>query len=151
MASQTERIKGQEVEVIVSANSGAGPQVQATITEISNFNGELSFEVISKGYLGEGTMRKDMIYNGAKFDFEVNTFTADVWTLVATIKALATRQAPNNSINISGVFLYSNGDIATMLWNNCQFGPIPVSIPGRNEYVKHKFQGESDDVVVSTN
>jgi hypothetical protein len=151
MASQSERVKGQEVEILVTVNTGGGPVVQATITEISNFNGELTFEVISKGYLGEPTNRKDMIYNGAKFDFEVNTYTADVWTLVAAIKGLAQRTNVNNQINISGVFLYPGGDIATMLWSNCQFGAVPVQVPGRNEYVKHKFQGETDDVIVSTN
>jgi hypothetical protein len=151
MASATVRCKGQEVSILIVANSGGGPQVQATLTETSNFNGELEFEVISKGYLGEKTNRKDMIYNGAKFDFEVNTYTADVWTLVATIKALAQRTAPNNQINISGVFEYPDGDVATMLWANCQFGALPVQVPGRNEYVKHKFQGETDDVIVTTN
>lgn len=146
MASQSERVKGQEVSLLIVANGN----IADTLTEVGNFNGELSFEVISKGYLGEKTNRKDMIYNGAKFDFELNTYTQDVWTLVAAIKALAQRTAPTNQINISGVFQYPNGDTPTMLWSNCQFGAVPVSTPGRNEYVKHKFQGETDDVVITT-
>jgi hypothetical protein len=144
--SQSQRVKGQETTVIVVANG----VVQSTLNDVSNFNAELDFEVISKGYLGQTTNLKDMIFNGAKFDLELNTYTQDWTTLVSVIKALAQRTAPNNVVNITGVMEYPNGDTPSMLFSNCQFGPIPVNFAARNEYVKHKFSGETSDVIIQT-
>jgi hypothetical protein len=146
MTTATERCKGQEVVINIAANG----VLQDTLTEVEDFEGTLQFEVIAKGYLGERTNRKDMIYNGAKFSFSMDTFTQDIWFFVAAVKALAQRSAPGNYINVTGTFEYANGDTPSMLFGNCQFGEMPVTVAKRNEYVKHKFSGETDDVTIST-
>jgi hypothetical protein len=142
----SERIRGQEVNVIIVLNS----VVQATLNCITDFEGEVSFEVISKGYLGEKTNRKDMIFNGAKFNYGLDTYTQDWIPFVQAAQALAKRTAPNNQINISGVFEYPNGDTPSMLLSACSFGPLPIKAGARNQYVNKKFQGECDDVIFTT-
>ncbi len=138
----TERVKGQECNVIIVQDS----QVQDTLTEISNFNGELSFEIKTQGYLGEKTNRKDYIYNGAKFDFEMHTHSQGWVTLVQAQLSLAKRTTPNTVFNITLVLEYPNGDTPSALFSNCSFGALPINVAGRGEYVKHKVVGESDDV-----
>src|SRR5271157_5232197 len=122
MATQSERLRGEQTTILVVANG----TVQDTLNDVMNFNAELEFEIISKGYLGQVTNLKDMIFNGAKFDFEINSYTQDWATLVAVIKALAQRTAPNNVINITSVMQYPNGDEPSLLFSNCQFVAIPI-------------------------
>lgn len=138
----TERLKGQDVTIIVVQNS----VVQDTLNCVKNFNGELSFEVLTAKYLGEKTNRTDMIFNGAKFDFELDTYTQDWISFVQAAQAKAKRTAPNNVFNITGVFQYPNGDTPAMLFADASFGPMPINTADRGSYLKHKIQGASDDV-----
>jgi hypothetical protein len=145
MATNTERVKGQETEVLIVVNS----QVQDTLTDIMNFNSELSFEIKSVGYLGEKTNRKDYIYNGAKFDFEMHTHTQDWVTFVQAQLDLAKRNTPNTQFNITFVAEYPNGDTPSFLFSNASFGALPFGAASRADYVKHKVQGEADDVTMT--
>lgn len=142
----TQRLKGQDVTVLVVANS----IVMSTLNCIKDFEGEASYEIVTAGYLGEKTNRKDMIFNGGKFNYSLDTYTQDWITFVQVIDALAKRTAPNNVINITGVFEYPNGDTPSMLWSNCSFGAIPFKAGARNQFVNHKFTGESDDITYTT-
>lgn len=139
----TERIKGQEYTTIIVLNS----QVQDTLTCVSDFEGEVTLEVLKKGYLGERTDRTDMVMKGAKFNYGLDTFTQDWITFVQAIQAKAQRTAPNTQINISGVFEYTNGDTPSILFGNCSFGPIPFKAGARNQFIGKKFTGECDSPV----
>jgi len=136
-----QRIKGQEAVVLISA----GGVLQDTLTDIQNFEIELQLEVISKGYLGESTNRKDMIYNGAKFTMELHLHTQDWFTLRNLIKAKAQRTNPNVVFNITSVLSFPNGDTPTVTLPDCQFGSNPMSIRSRGDYVNVKLEGEVGD------
>jgi hypothetical protein len=136
-----QRIKGQEVTVLISDNG----VLQDTLTDIQNFEMELQFEIISKGYLGEPSNRKDEIYNGAKFTMELHLHTEDWFNFQSDIKARAQRVQPDLIFNITAVLSFPNGDTPTVLLPDCKFGAQPMSIRSRGDYVSVKLEGEVGD------
>lgn len=136
------RILGQDITILVVVDG----ELQDTLNAISNFEGELEFEVISKGYLGEKTERKDMVFKGVKFNFELNPYTQDVLTLAKAMRDKAQRITPDTVFNITGLFQFPNGDAPELLFNDCSFGPLPIGAGSRTDYVKIKVAGECSDV-----
>ena len=135
---------GQDVSILIVVDG----VLQSTLTAISSFNIELELEVISKGYLGEKTERKDTVYKGIKFDGELNPFTEDVFTFAQAVLNKAKRLTPDVLFNITGVFTYPNGDQPEILLNDVSFGAVPVNIGSRGDYVKFKMQGTCEDVEI---
>ena len=88
---------GQDVSILIVVNG----VLQSTLTAISSFNIELELEVLSKGYLGEKTERKDTVYKGIKFDGELNPFTEDVFTFAQAVLNKAKRLTPDVLFNIT--------------------------------------------------
>ena len=138
----TARIMGQDVSILIVQDG----ELQDTLTAISNFEGELEFEIISKGYLGEKTERKDMVFKGVKFNGELNPFTQDIFAFAQSVKDKAQRINVDTMFNVTGIFTFPNGDTPELLFTDCAFGPIPIGVGSRTDYVKSKFSGECSDV-----
>lgn len=144
MANQPLRIRGQEVTILITRDGN----LEDTLVAIQNFTLESQFEVKSQGYLGEKTNRKDMIYNGCKFDFELHLTTEDWFTFQQALKDKAQRNTPNTTINITGILAFANGNTPQFQIPDAQFGPNPLTVPQRGDYVKVKLEGEADDFSV---
>ena len=123
--------------------------LEDTLTDIQNFNIELDVELISRGYLGETSERKDEIYKGTKFDFEMHTHTQDYLSFFEAIRNRAKRLTPDTIFNITTVLNYPNGDTPTRLLPDCHFGPLGDKTPSRGEYKTSKVQGEVGDDTVT--
>jgi hypothetical protein len=141
-----QRIKGQEVQILIVQDS----VLQDTLTDIQDFNGELELEIKSQGYLGEKSNRKDEIFNGVKFDMSIHMHSQDFFVFQQAIVSRAKRITPDTVFNISGVFSFPNGDTPIMLFPDAKFGPQPLSISSRGDYVKAKIAGECDDYDLQT-
>jgi hypothetical protein len=139
-----QRIKGQEVSILIVQDD----ELQDTLTDIQNFNLELEFEIKSQGYLGEKTNRKDYIFNGCKFDFELHVHTQDYLPFIQAVHDKAQRLTPDTQFNISGIFSFPNGDEPELLLNDVSWGAIPKTIGSRGDYVKLKMQGECSDIEI---
>lgn len=137
----TQRIKGQEVSILVVTNG----TLEDTITDIQSFEFEPEFEIISKGYLGEKTNRKDEIFNGCKGSMEIHLHTKDWFALLKKIKDRAQRIAPDTVINITATLNFPDGDTPSVTIPDVKFGANPHSVPSRPEYVKVKVDFEAED------
>jgi hypothetical protein len=140
----SQRIKGQEVTVLVTQ----GGVLQDTLTDIQSFEVEAQFEIKSMGYLGEVSNRKDEIYNGCKFTMELHLHTQDWFNFQQQIKNKAQRLSPSLIFNISSVLSFPNGQTPSLTIPDAHFGPNPLSISSRGDYVKVKLEGESSDFVL---
>ena len=136
-----QRVKGQEASIIIVS----GGVQQDTLTDIHNFNIEFEGEIKSQGYLGEKTNRKDDVYNGVKFDFEMHSHSQDWLSFVIAIHDRMKRNNPTLVVNLTVSLLYPNLDNPSIFLPDAKFGPLPVGLPGRVEYVNKKVQGECDD------
>ena len=138
-----QRIKGQEVSLNVVRDG----QVEDTITAIQDFEATDLLSVISKGYLGEPTDRKDMIYKGVKFSFKLHIFRQDYFALRQAIIDIAQRKTPDSQVTLTGVLFMANGDTPDFTIPNAQFGELPMKVPSRDEYVDITLQGEAPSMV----
>lgn len=142
----SQRIKGQEVSVLITA-AGA---LQDSLTDIQNFEVEGEFEIKSQGYLGEKTNRKDEIYNGCKFSMEMHLHKQDWFIFQKQIKDRAQRNTPDVIFNITAVLAFPDGTTPTILISDAFFGPQPLNVSSRGDYVKVKLEGEAEDFDVQT-
>src|SRR6266850_2549701 len=117
----TDRIRGQEISILVTR---AG-DLESSITDIQNFNVELQFELKSVGYLGEKTERKDYIFKGVKFDFEMHTHSQDWIPFVIAVQDKAKRNNVSTVFTITAVLAYPDGTTPDVLMNDVSFGALP--------------------------
>jgi hypothetical protein len=142
----SQRLKGQETTILWTQDS----VLQATLTDIQNFNVELKFELKEQGYLGEPTNRYDEIFNGCSFDMELNIHTQDFFNFRLAIKQRAQRITPDVMFNITSVFQFPNGQTPVQRLPDVFFGPNPTQIASRGDYVKIKLAGGCNDESTQT-
>lgn len=139
-----QRIKGQEVSIIVVA----GGSTVDTLTDIMNFNMEVSLEMLEQGYIGETTNRYDEIFNGAKFDFEMHQSSQDFLTFEKQVEARARRDQPDLEFNIVVTLNFPNGETPIVTLPDVSFGAIPFNVGSRKDYAKVKIQGACSELDV---
>lgn len=142
----SQRIKGQEVNVLCTRDGA----LEDTLTDIQSFNLEAQFEIKNAGYLGEKTNRKDFIFNGGKFDLELHLHKQDYFKYFVAVMDKAQRNTPDVIFNITGVFAFPNGETPTLLLADVVFGPMPLNVTARGDYVKVKLEGEVETITVTT-
>ena len=140
----SQRIKGQEVEVLIVVNGV--PQV--TIADVRSFNVTPRFEIKEEQYLGETSMRFDEIFNGVTFDMVLHFENQDVFTFVQTIKDRASRRTPGTVINVKATLNFPNGQRPRIILKDCFFGDTPVGFGSRSDYGTFKIDGRCTDISV---
>jgi hypothetical protein len=138
------RLRGQEV----TARIAVGNEVQAAITAIRDLSIQIDMEQLSEGYLGETTDRKDDIVSGASGSFTVDVEDQTHFLLIDTIKQRAQRRIPVNEtrINLTARFTLPNGQTPRALVRDMKFGPLPLNVGSRRDYVNTSFDFVSEDV-----
>jgi hypothetical protein len=135
----SQRILGQDLTLLVSRGTEL---VIDPLTDITNFNGEMTFKTLQQGFLGEFADRTDFVYEAAKFDFELQIHTALYFDFAMSIKNKAQRRTPDVVFNLSGLITFpGTGEVTNLIFADVAFGPIPLNVGGRTEYVKTKLQG----------
>jgi hypothetical protein len=138
------RLRGQEVTIRLAR----GNEVEATITAITDFTAQLDLAILSEGYIGETTMRKDDIYNGTSGGFTVHNESQELFTFVDFLARRAQRLIPVNesTVNAVGRFTFPNGQTPRLLIRDMKFGAIPIAVPSRDAYVNTGFTYETGEV-----
>lgn len=139
-----QRIKGQEVEVLISV----GNVPQTTITDIRSFELTFQLEKKSEGYLGETSNRKDEVFNGIQGKIELHYENEDVLNLVKAIVDRAQRRTPGTKINIKATLNFPNGDRPRILLSDVSFGEIPMSFGSRTDYGTMSLDFEGTEYTV---
>lgn len=127
-----QRIKGQEVEVILVVNGVA----QATTTDVKSFDFTFQTELLKEGYLGEVSDRYDTIYRGIKGKMELHFENEDIFSIIQAIIDKAQRRLPGTKINVKATLNYPNGQRLRVIVPDIEFGEIPVNFGGREAYGK---------------
>lgn len=142
----SQRIKGQETAVLITQDGS----LQDTLVDIQSFTLEAQFEIISKGYLGEKTNRKDYIFNGVKFTMKLHLHKQDWFVFQKSMKDKAQRNTPDTQFNITSVLSFPNGETPTILVPDVSFGTNPMGVTSRGDYVDIGLEGEADDFTATT-
>lgn len=126
----SQRIKGQEVEVLVVVNGVP----QENTTDVRNFEFEFMTEILKEGYLGETTDRYDSIFRGIRGKFEFHFENNQIFQIIQSIVAKARRRLPGTRINIKATLQFPNGQRVRVIIPNVEFGALPINFGGRAEY-----------------
>ncbi len=142
------RIKGQEASIRISRE---GVPLE-TLTAIKDFTWSYMFSILSEGYVGETTMRKDDIYNGISGSFTVHQESQDLLIFLEFLKERAQRKRnPNTSrVNASVRLNFPNGEAPLSIIRDMKFGDAPNAIPSREGYVNTAFSYEAEDTKLIT-
>lgn len=143
MAEQ--RIKGQETQITIVENN---VPIQ-TIRDINSLDMEAQLEILSEGYLGETTDRRDEKYNGYSGSVGMHFSNPDVLKFTRRIIDRARRREPGVKINIVTTLSFPNGTITRVNFKDCFFGAIPMSFGSRGDYgtISIPFEGSDYSVI----
>jgi len=136
------RIKGQEVEVLVVVDGAP----KTNMTSVRSFEVTLNTEIMSEGYLGETTERKDSIFKGVSGKIELHFDNQEVMKVYQAIVDKARRRTPGTKINIKATLNFPGGQRPRILVSDVEFGALPLSFGSRSDYGSATLDFESSDV-----
>lgn len=139
-----QRIKGQEVEVLIIADG----EVQETVTDVRSFEVAAKIETKEESYLGEKTNRYDEIFNGCRGRMDLHFENPDIFALMFKIIDRAKRREPGNQINIKATLNFPNGDKSLVLIQDAFFGEIPFNFGSRSDYGSTTLDFQASDIKV---
>lgn len=139
----SQRVKGQEVRVTFTSPAGT----ETALSAVQSFEFEVQTEILSEGYLGETTERKDDIFKGTRGRMTIHIENQDYFRFVERVKNRSQRRTPSDA-RFSAVcaFQLPNGQRPRALLEDLFFGPLPVNVGGRDEYVEATIEFECADV-----
>jgi hypothetical protein len=100
-----------------------------------SFNFEAEMETLSQGYLGETTERKDDIFKGMRGKMEIHLEAQDYLRFAQEVIYRSQRRTPGVVFNIQSTLNFPNGQRPRVLLEDVFFGPLPVDIGSREDYV----------------
>lgn len=138
----SQRIKGQETSVVFTGPNG----VEDTFKAIISFDATQMQEILSEGYLGETSNRRDDIFNGYSGELEMHLESSVYVAFAERVKDRAQRRSPaSGQFNVTGVYNFPNGQRIRWIFIDVFFGDLPLSTGGRGEYVSAKVSFECQD------
>lgn len=138
----SQRIKGSEVAVVITSEDG----VERSIDAVGSIEMTVQIELLTEGYLGEASNRRDDIFNGVEGSLELHLERGQFFQLIEKIKDRASRRTPGARFDLVAIFAFPNGDRVRGVVPDVYFGEIPVNTGGRGEYVTSTINWGASDV-----
>jgi len=138
-----QRVKGQETRITFTGPNGTITALDA----IQSFEFEIQTEILSEGYLGETSERKDDVFKGVRGRMEVHISSQDYFRFADQVKLRSQRrEATNAQFTATCAFSLPNGQRPRAVLTDLFFGPLPVNAGARDEFVQGTVEFECEDV-----
>jgi hypothetical protein len=140
------RIFGKEVSLRLTRSNA----LIREITAIKTIVFETRQRIITEGYLGEGAMRQDEIFDEVGGNFTAHPEGPEILLLQQMISQRAARRIANDE-QVSATFRYqfTTGVIARITVPNMKFDPIPLNSPERDRYVEMTMTYKASSYILS--
>lgn len=126
------RLKGQETNLAFTDPDG---DVEG-LGSLKSFEAELDIQILEEGYLGETSNQYDEIFNGVGGNCEFHMQSTKWFEFTEKVQDRAARRSSaSGKFSITSSFDFPNGDRARITFENVFFGPFPIRIPSRQDYV----------------
>lgn len=137
------RIKGLESRIVMVSPNGT----ETSLADVQSFEMTSMLDILSEGYLGETTERKDDIYKGIHGKMEIHLESQDYLRFIDLVEQRAKRRLPAATrFNVITTLVFPNGtDRPRVLIEDIFFGEIQTSIGSREDYVAVSFDFEASD------
>jgi hypothetical protein len=128
----TQRIKGQEVSVFVAGPDGD----EDSFENIGDLEISVNLEILEEGYLGQVANEYDDIFNGVTGKISAHLSRSAYFRFQQKVQDRAQRRTPaDEKFNIGARLSFPNGETARVTIEDVKFGPLPLTVGGRKEYV----------------
>jgi len=142
------RLRGQEVLVRIIANS----VILATITAVKSLTVTVKTAILSEGYAGETTERKDDIFKGIGFELLVHPEDEAMFNLVQLIIDRSQRRtaAANATVDITATMNFPSGKRVRCTIKDAKFADIALGlVNARDAYSDGRFPGEAERMLIA--
>jgi hypothetical protein len=138
-----QRIKGQEVRWVLTGPVGrelqSGDAVSVEFT--------IQTEILSEGYIGETTNRRDDIFRGVAGNAEFHCENGEPFNLMQRIIDRSRRRDPASGVfNFTFGYSFPEGSRRRVVVQDVFFGEMPFRAPARDEYVTFTLPFEASQV-----
>lgn len=138
-----QRIKGSEVSLILTSPEGREDSLDA----IGSITLTVQIELLTEGYLGESSNRRDEIFNGVEGSLDLHLERGAYFDLVQRIKDRAARRTPAaDRFDLMAIYAFPNGDRRRGIIRDVHFGEIPIESAGRGDYVSSTINFGGEDI-----
>jgi hypothetical protein len=142
MSLTSQRVKGQEVEVLLVVDGVP----KTTITAVRSFTGTAMLELLEEGYLGETSDRFDELFKGAEGKIELHMDSPDALDLLVQIINRAKRRTPGTQVNVKATLNFPSGLRRRVLMQDAFFSNAPLAFGGRQQYGELTFDWKCSDI-----
>lgn len=137
-----QRIKGQETIITILQDG----DLRSRIDSITDAEVSFDLEILEEGYLGETANRFDAIFNGMGIKLTGHLTNKQFIDFTQAIVGRAQRRAGGAiQIDIATTLVFPGGDLVNIGIPDVQFGAVPFSDGGREEYVEWTLEGKASE------
>jgi hypothetical protein len=133
------RVRGQEVSVQVVQNG----KIVAELTDVKSFDVEFQLDVMTEGYLGEFTDRRDDMFKGVSGKIEFHVENNAPFDFINAIVQRSQSRVKGTQFNVQSTINLPNGQVKRLLVNDIFFSSIPVNVGSRSDYVTYSLPYEA--------
>ena len=138
----TIRSKGQDVRVTFTSPDGTVDSINESGVKSAGI--EFKMKILDEGYLGETTNRKDDSFEGVSGQLEAHLAKPAYFAFVNAVTARAQRRSAAEGVfNMLMSITMGTGVRARIVVEDVFFGPLPVDVGARDEFVSVKLQFEA--------
>ena len=138
-----QRLKGQDTGFSVISDTQG---LETSLGLVMSAELTPQFDILTQGYLGETSDRRDDIFKGIAGRLEVHMDRRDALLFINAIKERAQRRVPGNTrFQIQGIFNFDDGTRLRFTVDDAFFGEQQFTIGGREEYVTYRIAFEAQD------
>jgi hypothetical protein len=133
------RVRGQEVSVQVVQNG----KIVAELNDVKSFDVEFQMDVMTEGYLGEFTDRRDDMFKGISGKIEFHIENNAPFDFINAVVQRSQSRVKGTQFNVQSTVNLPNGQVKRLLVNDIFFSSIPVNVSGRSDYVTYSLPYEA--------
>ena len=138
-----QRIKGQDVSLALTVNGA----LKKSVTDIKDLEITSQLSILTEGYLGETSNRRDSIFNGVKGKITFHLEDPAILDVIREIVNAARSPVAGTVVTITSVLNFPSGPQRIVTIRNCFFGDIPLTFGGREQYGTSSLDFEAEDVI----
>lgn len=133
-----QRIRGQETFISIISDG----ELQDRIDSVTEAEFTHNLDTQEDNFLGEGAPRFDMIFKGTSFRVAGQLTNRRFFDFQKAIINKAQRRVGGAvRIDITTTFIFPDGDIFTIGFEDCSFSSIPVTTGSREDFVTWTLEG----------
>ena len=133
------RVRGQEVSVQVVQDG----KIVAELNDVKSFDVEFQMNVMTEGYLGEFTDRRDDMFKGISGKIEFHIENNAPFDFINAVVQRSQSRVKGTQFNVQSTVNLPNGQVKRLLVNDIFFSSIPVNVSGRSDYVTYSLPYEA--------